>query len=366
MHKHVDQQRYQQNDKIILNELGKDAETPISELLQHTGYRRKTSVYNRIRNLREEGYLYGPYYDINYNAIGTNRLYSIFVFANYYSEYRNVVLEAMRKIDCHTMIYPVRTAESYIGIYRCNNWNYIGSLFKLMKKWGWLKEYSVHKSEYRWIRQNPNFFGDLFPPSNYEVPQGELPNYLYEDVDTAVEFTKTDLIVMKYLSVRPYRLTQIRDIEYKYHNTKLKYHDLKRTFEKLVKSGILLEKSFVIFPLPLDMCSLFFLFSEGKNFESHLGLITHFGEDLRLNKTLIVVQKAIISYFLTYPLLEGKILGFIEKKLNYANIYGIKTYPSQEVSKHSFNDDYFDLNYQKWIFPYSEFRERLKELKEKE
>jgi len=354
-----------ENDKIILNKLGKNVDTPISDLLLHTKYKRKSSIYNRMRNLREQKYLYGPYFTINYNAIGVNKLYSVFVFANYNPVYRTVVLEAMRKIDCHTMIYPVRTAEIYLGIYRCNNWNYIASLFKQMKKWGWLKGYSVRKSEYKWIIQNPNFFGDFVPPPDYQIPGGELPDYCYEDVDSDFEFTSIDLTVLKYLSVRPYRLTQIRDMEYQYRDAQLKYCDLKRSYEKLLQNRILLEKNFVIFPLPLDMCSLFFFISRGKNFRSHLEMIAHFGKDLRLNKTMIVVGNEIISYFLTYPLLEGKILGIIGNKLNFANIYGIKTYPSNELSRKSFNDNYFDLNNQKWIFPYSQFREELKKLKEK-
>ena len=353
-----------ENDKIILNKLGKNADAPISDLLLYTHYKRKSSIYNRIRNLREEKYLFGPYFTINYNAIGKNKLYSIFVFANYNPVYRAVVLEAMKKIDCYTMIYPVRTADMYIGIYRCNNWNYLAKLFNQMKTWGWLKEYTVRKSEYKWIIQNPDFFGALIPPPDYEISQGELPCFCYQNTED-VEVTTLDLIVLKYLSVKPYHLSQIRDIEYQYREAKLRYSDLKKSYEKLIQHKILLEKNFVIFPLPLDMCSLFFFVSSGKHFESHLELINYFGKDLRVNKTLIVVGKEIISYFLTHPLLEGRILGILGDALTVANMYGVKTYPSSELSKKSFNDNYFDLNDQKWTFPYSTFREELKKLKEK-
>ena len=355
-----------ENDKIILNNLGENADTPISDLLAHTKYRRKSSVYNRIQKLREDKYLYGPYFDINYNAIGSNKLYSVFVFVEYDLPRKDVVLEAMRAINCWIMIYPIRTAEGYLGIYRCNNWNYISSLFKLMKQWGWLKDYTVHKSEHRWIRQNPSFFGDLMPPLSYRIPEGELPQYRYEDLETHVEFTKTDLTILKYLSLRTCHLTKIRDLEYQLFGAKLRYHDLKRSYEKLKETGILIEKLYVIFPLPLDLCALFFLVSRGKNFESHLKMITSFGKDLRLNKTLIVVGREVISYFIAHPLLEGKILGILEDNTKYANIYGVKTYPSNELSTQSFNDRYFDFDSQKWIFPYFGFREEIKKLKEKE
>jgi DNA-binding Lrp family transcriptional regulator len=352
------------NDKIILNKLGKDAEIPFPDLLLYTKYRRKSSVYNRIRKLREEKYLFGPYFDINYNAIGANRLYSIFVFANYNPAYRNVVLEAMRKIDCHTMIYPVRTAEAYLGIYRCNNWNYLASLFKQMKKWGWLKEYSVHKSEYRWIRQNPNFFGDFIPLPEYQVSKGEPPCYRHDELEIDSEFTKVDLIILKHLSRKTCHLTEIRDLEYKEYGLKIRYHDLKRSYQKLRLTGIFIEKNFVIFPLPVDNCSLFFLVSKGENFKSHLELVAHFGEDLRLAKMFIVVGTEVISYFTAHPLLEGKILGLIEDNVQNANIYGIKTYPSSELSSKTVNDDYFDVDSQKWFFPYSKFKEEIKKMKE--
>lgn len=354
-----------ENDKIILNMLGKNADTPISELLMQTKYKRKSSIYNRIRNLRAEKYLFGPYFDINYNAIGKNKLFSVFVFVDYHLPFKHVVLEAMREINCWVMIYPVRTAESFLGIYRCNNWNYIASLFSLMKKWGWLKNYSVHKSEHRWIIQNPNFLGDFLPPPDYHAPVGEPPRYRYENLEPSIEFTQIDLIVLKHLSMRTCHLTEIRDLEYYYYDLKLKYHDLKRSYENLRQSGILLEKNFVIFPLSLDMCSPFFLVSEGNNFKSHLEMITHFGKGLRLNKTLIVVGRGVISYFLTHPLVEGRILGMVEEDLRYANIYGVKTYPSNELSRQSFNDDYFDVDSQKWIFPYSKFIDKLRKLKEK-
>ncbi|MBD3252181.1 glycosyltransferase, partial [Candidatus Pacearchaeota archaeon] len=68
--------------------------------------------------------------------------------------------------------------------------------------------------------------------------------------------------------------------------------------------------------------------------------------------------------FITHPLLEGKILGIVEKKVDYSRIYGIKTYPSIEMKIQSLNDDYFNLNHQKWIFPYTKFKEKIKKLKE--
>lgn len=353
------------NDKIILNKLGKDADTSIWDLLMYTKYKRKSSIYSRIRDLRKEKYLFGPYFDVNYNAIGTNKLYSVFVFADYNLSYRDAVLEAMKKINCWTMIFPVRTAEAYLGIYRCNNWNYLARLFNLMKKWKWLKGYSVHKSECRWITQNPNFFGDFIPSQDYQIPEGELPHYYYEDLEVDTELTETDLIVLKHLSKKTCHLTQIRDLERRYYGLKLKYHDLKRSYEKLRQTGILIGKYFLVFPLPVDMCSLFFLFSIGKDFKSHLKIITHFGKDLRLAKRSIVVGNQVISYFAAHPLLEGKILGILEDKVSYANIYGVKTYPSAELLTQSFNDDYFDISDQRWIFPYTKFREELKRLVEK-
>lgn len=354
-----------ENDKIILNKLGKNADTSISELLAFTKYKRKSSVYNRIRNLREEEYLFGPYFDINYNAIGANKLFSVFVLADYNLQFKDLVLEAMKKINCWTMIYPVRTAESYLGIYQCNNWNYTASLFSLMRKWGWLKGFSVHKSEYRRLIQNPNFFGDFLPSEDYQIPEGELPPYKYEDLNIDFEFTKTDLIIIKHLSRQTCHLTRIRDLEYHYYGLRLKYHDLKRSYEKLEKSGILIKKNYLMLPLPADMCSLFFLFSKGKNFRSHLKMIACFGKDLRLTKVFVAVGKGVISYFLAHPLLEVKILGMLENDDTYANIYGIKSYPSTEFSVQTFNDDYFDVDSQRWVFPYSEFKEEIKELKEK-
>lgn len=360
-----------ENDKIILNKLGKNADMPVSELLAYTNYKRKSSVYNRIRKLREDEYLFGPYFDVNYNAIGTNKLFSIFVFAEYDPLFKNAVLEAMKKIDCWTMIYPVRTAEIYLGVYRCNNWNYIASLFNLLNKWGWLNEYSVHKSENRWITQNPNFFGDFVPPPQYQICKEELLPYSYRNLEPDVDFTETDLTVLKYLSRKTIHLTEIRDLEYHYFSKKLKYHDIKRSYQKLRSAGILLRKDFLIYPLPVNMCSPFFLLTGGKHFESHLQMITSFGKELRLAKKLIVVGKKVISYFITHPLIEGRILGILENvaapeiDVSDAKIYGIKTYPSTELFSKTFNDDYFDVDHQRWFFPYSEIKEEIQLLKEK-
>ena len=353
------------DDKIILNKLGKDADTPLRDLLSCTKYKSESSIYNRIRTLRKEQYLSGPFLDINYNAIGRNKLFSVLVLAEYDLLHKDAVLEAMKKIDCYTMIYPVRTAEAYLGIYRCNNWNYIAQLFRLMMNWGWLKDYSVHKSEYRWIRQNPNFFGDFLPPSNCQVPEEELPRYCYENLETDFELTEIDLVILKYLSRKTIHLTQIRDFEYHYFGLKWKYHDLKRSFEKLRGTGILMEKFFRMFPLKADMCTFFFLFSKGRNFKSHLSTMANFGKELRLTKILIVTSTTMISYFMAHPLLETKILGTIEDNVNYVHFYGIKTYPSTELFVQTLNDNYFDLNSQKWIFPYSKFQDDIRKLREK-
>jgi DNA-binding Lrp family transcriptional regulator len=352
-------------DKIILNKLGKDADTPVHDLMRCAHYKRKSSVYNRIRHLREENYLYGPYFNINYNAIGENKLYAIFAIAYYHTQYRNVVLKAMREINCWTMLYPVRTTEAYLGVYRCNNWNYIASLFKMMNCWGWLKDYAVYKSEHRWVMQNPNFFGEFIPPSDFEIPSGRVPQCWYQEETPDIEFTKTDLVVLKHLSRKTCHLTEIRDLEYHYYGLKLNYHDLKRSYKRLKENNILIKKNYLIFPLPVDMCSFFFLFTQGTDLEFHLQVISHFGKDFRLTKKFILVGNRVVSYFMTHPLLEGKILGIIEKKLDYSRIYGIKTYPSDEMATQSFNDDYFNLDCQKWVFPYSEFRKKIKEIKEK-
>lgn len=354
-----------ENDKIILNNLGKNADTPIDKLLLVTKYKRKSSVYNRIRNLRNQNYLFGPYFDINYNAIGTNKLYSIFVFAVYDPVYKDCVLEAMKAINCWTFIFPVRTAACYVGVYRCNNWNSIANLFNLMNQWGWLTECSVHKSEHRWIIQNPHFFGEFIPSQSYQVPEGELPLYYYEDINIDVEFTKTDIIILKHLSRKTCHLTEIRDLEYQYYGLKLKYHDLKRCYEKLRQTKILERKHFLIYPLPGEMCSRFFLVSRGRNFEPHLNMVTQFGKGFRLTKEFIVVGNEVISYFTGHPLLEGKILGLLEDSVEYANIYGVKTYPTPELLVQTLNDDYFNVDNQRWIFPYSEFKEELQVLKEK-
>jgi DNA-binding Lrp family transcriptional regulator len=352
-------------DKIVLNKLGKDADTPITDLLTSTQYRRKSSIYNRIRYLKGEKYLFGPYFDVNYNAIGTNKLYSVFVFAHYAPMYRNTVLEAMRKINCWTMIYPVRTADAYLGIYRCNNWNYIASLFGMMSQWGWLCEYSVQKSECRWIKQNPDFFGEFIPPPDYQAAQETLPAYEYEDIEVDFELTKTDLIILKHLSRKTCHLTEIRDLEYRYYGLKLKYHDLKRCYEKLRKTKILLKKQFLIYPLPQDMCSRFFLVSEGKNLRSHLTMIANFGNGFRLTKEFMAVGKGVISYFTAHPLLEARILGLLENDVRHVDIYGVKTYPTPELLVQTLNDDYFDVDSQRWIFPYSTFKKELRVLKEK-
>jgi DNA-binding Lrp family transcriptional regulator len=354
-----------ENDKIILNNLGKDGTISISQLMNRTNYRRKSSVYKRMAKLREEGYLYGPFFDINYNAIGENKLYRVFVFADYHVMHKDAVLEGMKKINCWTMIYPVRTTEAYLGIYRCNNWNYIASLFKLMKKWGWLKDYSVHKSEYKWIRTSPDFFGDFIPSQEYQPPRGPIPQYQYYEIEDKMELTKIDLVILKYLSRRTSRLTEVRDLEYQYFGLKWHYHDLKRSFEKLSKTGILMGKHYLIFPLPGEMCSLFYLICEGKDVKSTLRMMVHFGEGFRLTKAVIVAKNRLISYFTSHPLLEGKILGLLEDKVSYANLYGIKTYPSQEMLTQTFNESLFDEENQRWTFPYSDYREELKKVKEK-
>ena len=353
------------NDKIILNKLGENADTPVSKLLECTQYKRKSSVQNRIQTLKKEKYLFGPYYDINFNAIGKNKLYSVFVFAGFNPMYKDAVLEAMRKINCYTMIYPVRTAEAYLGIYRCNDWKSLDQLFNLMKKWGWLRDYSVHKSEYRWMRQYPNFFGDFLPSYNNQVPQGDIPPYWYGDVKPHCELAKTDLIVLKHLSRKTCRLSEIRDFEYHYFGLKLKFQDIKKSYEKVMNTELLTEKHFLIYPLPVDLCTRFFTLSRGRDFESHLSLIAHFGKGLRLTKEFMVVDTEIISYFTAHPLLEEKILGIIEDHVDYANIYGIKTYPTSELFTKTFDDDYFDVDTQKWFFPFNKFEEELKKLKEK-
>jgi DNA-binding Lrp family transcriptional regulator len=65
-------------EKTLLTLLGENPDTPTETLIEATGYHHQSTLSKKKRELIKNGYLKGPYYYINLNAVGENELYDVY------------------------------------------------------------------------------------------------------------------------------------------------------------------------------------------------------------------------------------------------------------------------------------------------
>jgi len=105
-------QEYQLNDreKELLTVLGKNPEMSLKGLSDHTQYRRESSIVRKIKQFREQDFLRGPVYFVDYGKLCKNALHRLFCIVEL-KESPETVIEYLKLIESLQWVYPVLSSR---------------------------------------------------------------------------------------------------------------------------------------------------------------------------------------------------------------------------------------------------------------
>lgn len=349
-----------EKEKKILNILGKDHNISVRELMNATAYKWPSTISQKIDKFEKLGYLRkGPYYDLNLSAVGKNQLYFVYADIKFSSQDRDLVFDLVKQIECWTWIYPTIDTNRLFVLFQVNYYNQIGKLLMLLKEKG-LISYDMLTSQNRWILVNPNFCGEEVPELKDPDPERPPPEVAYPELVLDITWREVDLRLMQYLQVRTDNLRKIQKIEYQKYGNFWEYYQLKHSFKKIVESGIVCGKSHHLSPYPTDECSTLLLFLESKDQKFLLQLMDQFAEGGRIHKVYTLAGDTGLMFLWASPRFMLNLLRYFDEFPDLeVKVAPLRTHNSKYLAKQSFCAEHFDIESQRWVFPYSKYEEEI-------
>lgn len=351
-----------ESEKKLLTLIGEDSSLSASQLQYQLQYKRVNTVSKKMRDLEKAGYIRGPYYDINLNAVGKNRIHSVFAEIKFDPRQYDAVLELITCIDCWEWMIPTIQGDTLFVFFRANYYSYLTRLLSVIKKAGFI-EYQAYSSQNRWFMQNPNFFGSIFPP---------ITN-LFKDVTIDLAYPKKtdntqwrfiDLRMMQYLQVQTCNISEVQRMEKREYGRFWRRSQIKYSIEKIVNAGIAERKHYNISPYPRSRCYAFLLLIEGDTADV-LQFIVNFAQGCRIYKAFTMCKDTGFVHCWTSPQLGPELMYTLEGLHPRIHTRCLQVKSIYHPQRKSFNDEHFDFETQRWTFPFTKYKEQIETVMEK-
>lgn len=353
-------------EKQLLNIIGKSAHLSYKEILTLTEYKREEIISKKIKKLRGLDIIRGPYYDINLSAVGTNQVYNIYADITYNPENRDTVFTILKAIPGIRWIFPVQQEDRFFIQVQCNHYSLTGRLLAFLhnKK---LLEYWMTASKNRWIKMNPDFFGPLIPDTKNVSAAGELPDVSYSSAKPKIKWNRADLIFMQYLQAETDAVTRIQNTEYKEYKRFWKYDEIQNSLRKIRVSGILQSKDFHISPYPRNRCCTFLLLLKAPQEKYLLRVLHNFGQGCRIHKSYTVAGDIGFLFCWASTEIVPEIVALFDKieNITIKRVYYLRMHTDKHLYGSSFESELFDIEKQKWTFPYLSVKKEIEKIIDK-
>ncbi|MBU7032874.1 MAG: hypothetical protein HXS53_10110 [Theionarchaea archaeon] len=349
-----------QREKKMLTLLGKDPDISYEAMKKATGYRWESSISKKKKNLETLGYIRGPYYHINLHAVGKNELFDIYALVSFPPSKHDLVFRMIKAIRCWKWIFPAIQGDRFFIYFQANYYSQISRLLGLLQKAGVI-EYEFFSSQNRWIVQNPDFFGDDLLRYDSLFLNGSLPSLDYP-LTSRLTWRQLDIRMMAYLQVRSLDATFIQSFEKQNFEYSWKKDQIKYSIRKLVNNGIAERKHYNISPYPRHECfSFLLLITTNEKFATERAM-KNFGSGCRIYKAYTLAGTTGIMLSWTSPRNIPPFLAALEERDDiWVRAYQLKTHTTPYMVKQSFETENFDLEHQRWTFPYQEYEQTLME-----
>jgi len=353
-----------ESEKKLLTLIGKNPSLPKSQLQHELNYKRASTLSSKMSDLRKLGYIRGPYYHINLNAVGKNPIYNTFAEFRFNPEQYDVVFQLITCIECWEWIFPTIQGDTLFAFFRSNSYVYLTRLLNILKNAG-LVEYRPYSSQNRWFVCNPDFFGSITPQVSH----------LFEEVDIELEYPERthniqweyiDLKVMQYLQVKTCSIAEIQKIEKRLHGRFWRRSKIKYSIKKIMNAGITEREHYNISPYPRGECYAFLLVVEGGS-QDVLQFIVNFGKGCRMYKTYTLCKDTGFVWCWTSPQLGPALMKSLDtlRPRIHARCLQLRSAGYGDATKKSFNEEHFDFETQQWAFPFKKYEEEIEKILEK-
>ncbi len=363
----VKNSRITDNEKELLHALGNHPEASAKELLQHTGYTWERTVKRKLKQLKEQDILSGPYYYINYCKVSTNPLHKVLCIVESNQDYETVI-SYLKVIEPLLWIYPVLSPHKRVlnvFYYSTDNAAMV-DILQLLKENGIITDYIFRVLHYREAPENPNLYGDFDPSLDNLLDPCDLPYMSFQPHDTV--WNECDISILPYLETG----TKLIEILRKENNDNFKtwtYEQVKYSREKMVKKG-LIERYYNFNPFPLEQCLQFGLFLRTEDVALTHRIVHNFARGERVYKQYALYEGwGDINTWgcvgcISHPMFLKDLMHKLDAvdKIVEREVYQIRSFPHK---KYYFSQptrlNYFDVETQTLEYPYHVYEEKIKE-----
>lgn len=353
-----------ENEKELLNILGRHPELSLKDLVNYTKYKRVSSIARKIRHFRERNILWGPTYQIDYGKLCKNPIHSLFCIVELGQSYETVI-EYLKLIEPLVWVYPVLSSHKELlsVLFISSNDAEVKALLQVLKDNHIITDYIVRVRRYQVVLENPDFFGDPVPSLDTLCEPCEFFDISFGHHD--IELNECDIRILSYLQggFNSLTLIEILKKERKLHNRKWTYEQLKYSHKKMSKNR-LIKKIYFIYPFPLDQCADFFLFLKTEDMELTQRILCNFARGGRIHKEYTLCDDWGAIGCISHPLFVIDLMHKLDQvdEIKKKELYHIRSFtPGMSYVGQYSEFEYYDVETQTLEYPYRIFKEKIEE-----
>ena len=363
------QQYLSESEKELLTAIGRHPQMSMKELIDYTGYKRVSSIVRKVKEFREQNFLRGPIYIVDYGKLSKNPLHRLACVIEFNKDYETII-EYLKLIKPLIWVYRVLSShkEVLLAGFLSSDDAAVTALLQLLKDNNVITDFIVRARRHRDVKECPNFFGDPVPSLDTLCDPCEPPDTSFGEYDT--KWNECDIRTLSYLheGYESTKLTEILKKERKLHDKTWKYDQIKYSYRKMIKNK-LIERIYYINPFPQDQCANFFLFLRTEDSGLTLRILYNFARGGRIYREYTLYGEWGLIGCICHPRFFAGLMHKLDQvnEITKKELYHVRSTPPgiRYVGEHA-EFTYFDVDTQTLEYPYGIFKEEIKEKLESE
>lgn len=361
--------------KLVLQYMGENPNVTNEKLAALSKYKNPVYISAVKRKLREDGYISGPYYDVDLGKFARNRLTRLIAVLMFRKDYL-FIINLLKRIDCFVTFYPVfeQSFKTMIVSFVCSDESKLRSIFDWLLKRGILVHCDLYVQENRWHLRNPVFVTDgyepvsLIPSLDGLLEETEIPD-LSLGTFCSITLNKCDLSLIEdlFIGIGECNLRKISRYERKREGLFFTYSELKLSLKKLSEYKII-SKYYNAYPISRERCSRFLLLMRSSQKEKTERLLFNFGKHGRIQerltywKSLSGKEMYGVVQCVCHPSFLIKLLQNLDRyqEIEDKKFYFLRSFPASYWVMQSINTQYYDAESCTLYYPYEEYLEEIK------
>ena len=366
--------------KLVLQWLGKNPDITNEELTILAKYKNPIYVSTVKRKLKENGYISGPYYDVDLGRFSQNRLTRMIAVLMFHKDYA-FIIELLKKIKCFVTLYPVfeQSFKMLIASFVCSDEVKLKRIFDYLLERNILVYYDLYLQEDAWYIRNPLFLdNDCHPVSLIPSLQGLLDETEIHSLSLGefcgVSLSKCDLSLIEdlFIGIGECNLQEISRYERKREGLLYTYSELKLSMKKLLQHRII-KKYYNVYPIPRERCSRFLLLMRSSEREKTDRLLFNFGKHARILEWLTywksIAKKDVygVVQCVCHPSFLIKLLQNLDRyeEIEDKKFYFLRSFPPSYWVMQTISTEHYNSQSNTLHYPYEEYLEDIRELESK-